>query len=152
MNFLESKRDAQSSIPGGASHARYQTVLLCIAAGIVVMAGCRSACQGNRQCHSRSVPSTCHHVCASPVQPQVQQAVESPLYQLDEVTPVDQNLMGGYGLAPVESYPTESPVQVEPVPMQYSQPVESDAGRPAVEPELDAMQLDDSQIADPMEI
>lgn len=159
MTFLSSAHSADSTayrqsknLKKSSSTARYRVAVLSLAASAFVMAGCGSTRFACQQCRTQTIRST---TCCSPsvgTQPRYQEAAESPLYQLNEVGQTDQSLLGGSGLASGDSCPIESPVEVAPVPLQFSQPVESNALEPTVESEPDAMQLEESQIADPMEI
>ena len=63
-----------------------------------------------------------------------------------------QELLGGCGLTPDEPIRIDSPVEVAPVPQQWTQPAVDPTEQPVIETEPDPLDLDDNTVTEPMEI
>ena len=126
--------------------------LLGLIASVMVITGCGAAHRAFHHCDSRGGHSnSCDQITSSSMPSYCHRAATPHQYPV-ETSPSDRELMGGSGLATGESYLSESPVEVAPVPPQWSQPVIPSTDQPAIQAEPDVMELEESQISDPIEI
>lgn len=152
MALFESAQSNHQNTSRGLKQICGYSRLAFLGFAAIMATGCGTTGRGHRQCRSHTVHAARCQSSATSSPPAYRSDMQPQQSQPNQAPQYEQELLGGYGLAPSESAPIELPVEVAPVPQQWAQPIEESNNTPPVHQELDPMDLELERTAEPIEI